>query len=192
MQLDRRVALRSARALSKAQRHTPRAGVATVEAVIMLPVLGMLLVGTLFLHRLYSAHEKALIFARRCAFEYAVNGCTQVPVSCLEQPTADQTEEGKQRSNEIVSNARPREDHRFDVLSDVPVIGNAIDSLFGTTARGSAAMAVAMPWPDGPSVQGSVQISLACNERDHDDVVHEIEQVFCKYLPVLDCKRRAP
>jgi hypothetical protein len=192
MQLDRSITLGSHRALSAARCRQRRAGVATVEAVIVLPVFGILLVGTLLLHQLYSAHQKALVTARRCAFEYAVHGCVEVPPSCRGRPTTGQSDEGKERSQKIVSDARVHEDNQFDVFAKVPVIGSAIDGIFGTTARASAPMLVRMPWTEADSVQGNVQIALACNEHTHDSVVREIEHIFCDYLPALHCGASTP
>jgi hypothetical protein len=192
MQLDRSGPFGPTRPLSHAGQQRRHAGVATVEAVIMLPALGILLVGMLFVHQLYSAQQRALVVARRCAFEYAVNGCQTVPDSCQDVPLTSQDESGKQRSQAIVSDARARVAGAFDVFSNVPVIGAAIDGIFGTTARASAPIAVRMPWTDTGSVRGSVQISLACNEHNHDNLVKEIEHVFCDYLPALSCGAGPP
>jgi hypothetical protein len=150
----------------------------------MLPVLGLLLVGTLFIGRAYLAHQRALVAARSCAFEYAVNGCRDVPPTCAGLVERAQSEEGQRHSAAILATTRAQVPGDLDVFEEIPVLGDALSGLFGTTARVQVPVALRLPWSQEQTVHVDGLIALACNEHPRS-VSSEIERMLHKYLPVL-------
>lgn len=61
-----------------------RRGTATVEAVVALPVIVILFIGVFFIRSITSGKLEADEEARRCAWEYSMNGCDAVPEGCAE------------------------------------------------------------------------------------------------------------
>jgi hypothetical protein len=57
-------------------------GAATVEGVVVLPVLVILFIGGIFLKQLGHGKLAADEVARRCAWLYSNNGCSEVPPGC--------------------------------------------------------------------------------------------------------------
>lgn len=147
----------------------------------MLPVLGLLLVGTIFVGRLYLAHQRALVEARRCAFAYAVLGCDRLPKGCDGLAHWTQRDDGRNKGKAIVEQAQSHISGPFDVFERVPVIGEALKSLFGTTARAEVPIELRMPWTAKDSVHSSVIVALTCNEREHD-VTSDIEDAISKLV----------
>jgi hypothetical protein len=169
--------------LARARRRR-REGAAIVEAVIMLPVLGILFVGTLFIGRAYLAHQRALVAARSCAFEYAVNGCRNVPVTCTGLTDNAQSEDGQRHSAALLATTRARVPGGIDVFEEIPVLGDALSGLFGTTARVQVPVALRLPWSQEQTVRVDALIALACNEHPRS-VTSEIERMLHEYLPIL-------
>lgn len=150
----------------------------------MLPVLGILFVGTMFVGRAYLEHQRALVAARSCAFEYVVDGCRDVPATCAGLADNTQSTEGQQHSAEILATTRARVPSEIDVFEEIPVLGDALSGLFGTTARVRVPVELKLPWSQQHTVHAGALIALACNEHPRD-VMHEIERMLHKYLPVL-------
>jgi hypothetical protein len=147
-----------------------------VEAVIMLPVLGILLLGTSFVRERALARQQALLEARRCAWEFALAGCDpeRVPQSCKRAPRQGQSEEGAQKSQDLMG--RLDESHNgFNPLDDVPVLGAAMRALFGSTTTASRSIEVPSPWTPGARFAAGGEITVACNEKPREvlDVVQD-------------------
>src|SRR5689334_3317421 len=132
--IDRRPVRALTRRAARARRRG-REGAAIVEAVIMIPTLGLLLVGTLFAGRLYADRLRASVAARACAYEYAVNGCQKAPQSCDGLVDHAQSKDGHERSSSLLSSTRGKSSGVLDVFEAIPVLGNVLSELFGTTAH---------------------------------------------------------
>lgn len=63
------------------QRNISR-GAASIEAVVALPVFVILFIGVIFVRDLTGARLAADSEARRCAWEFSANGCSDIPVGC--------------------------------------------------------------------------------------------------------------
>jgi len=151
-------------------------GVAMVEAVIMLPVLGILFVGTSFVRERALARQQALLEARRCAWDYALAGCDpeHLPQSCKGTPQRGQTAEGAHKSEDMIGQLDESHDG-FNPLDDVPVLGSAMRALFGTTTTASRSIELASPWTPGARFAVGGEITVACNEKPREvlDVVRD-------------------
>ncbi len=164
-----------------------------VEALIIVPFLGLLLVGVLFVQARYLTRERLLLQARRCAWQYAVSGCdpSAPPRDCGSTPTTAQSEDGRAASDQLIDQARDSTSLRpagaaFDPFDDVPLLGAAMRGLFGTTTRAEAHAPVRVPWSPAQSVSERGEIVVACNERPRD-VFQVITGVFCRKLPLPNC-----
>ena len=70
------------RAATRHRRRRASRGVATVEAVVALPVLVLLFIAVFFFRDLAGARHEAATKARSCAWLYSANNCTTVPAGC--------------------------------------------------------------------------------------------------------------
>ena len=165
-----------------------------VEAVIVVPVLGILWVGTSFAREQCLARQHALIMARRCAWEHSMSGCEdrKLTTDCKMKP--EQSAEAERESsgiidrtqNEVAKTRGQVGGDDFDVFGDVPLIGKAIKALIGTTTGATVSIDVPVPWKKGASVPSKGTFGLACNERPQD-VGQAIRSVFCKALGSWAC-----
>jgi hypothetical protein len=157
-----------------------------VEAVIMLPVLGVLLVAVPALHERFAARQQTLIAARGCAFAHALTGCADVPAACTIDPGATAAPAAAPESDPVAIALETTGD-AFGVFDELPLVGAALGALLGDTTDARAVMAL-RPW--GDDLRAPVQIegalSLACNERPRD-VQAIARDLFCRRLPVIDC-----
>jgi hypothetical protein len=159
-------------------------GVASIEAVLLLPVFAIMLASVFFVGRLQLARAHARGDARRCALEHAVSGCGAAPPGC-ENLLHEQRQDP--HANEAANlRARAAQSDSFGVLERVPLIGDAIDALFGTTTRARAEREVPLPWGKARA-QVVASVTVICNERPRD-VGTAIADVFCDRLPLLHCK----
>ena len=152
-----------------------------VEAVILLPVLAVILFGILFVQARASATQSARSKARRCAWQYAASGCSEIPDDCS-------GEEHKEREKTSPSAGSTGDDSAPDPdapveavaaetggLTDLPLIGDAINGLFGTATSFTVSREVERAGFTGAA---SGRVYLLCNARPTTPW-KIVEQVFC-------------
>jgi hypothetical protein len=163
----------------------PNAGVASVEAALVLPVLGLALIGVMFLRQLHAAQDEARRLARRCALEFATAGCepARTTPECRDVLSSTQLASGGADARRLRQAAGDRD--TFGVF-DLPLISEAIAGLFGTAVRAEVAREVSGPWAAAPA-QVTVAYAVLCNDRPRD-VGAAIERVFCEMVPVVKCR----
>jgi hypothetical protein len=112
-----------------------------VEAVILLPTLVILLLGARFITRRYEGEIRALGEARSCAARFAFSGCRTVPAGCTATVVSPKAPNpGGAEAN--VSEKLGRAAATLKQLSSIPVLGDAVDALFGRIARSERAVVV--------------------------------------------------
>ena len=166
--------------------HLRRRGAAAIEAMIVLPLFAICLGGVFFIERLYRAHEQVRMAARRCALEYAVGGCAAMPPGC--EPSLAASDTLSQDSGALRTAVAA--DDSFGVFERIPLLGDALDALFGKAVSARAKTSVLVPW----SAQRRVvtgEFAVLCNARPRN-VGRAIRDVFCEQLPVLSCGERQP
>ena len=182
----RRIAMRFAASFPRSERaltRRRRRGAALLEAVIVVPVLGMLLVAVPVVFERYARTQQASLEARRCAWGYARSGCTQVPEGCGLPATAEAPPAEGDR--DVVARARGVQGRGAAVFDDVPELERALAAILGETAQAGVALELRAR---GGVAQLPVHghFAVACNERPRE-VLELAQQVFCGHLPLLDC-----
>jgi hypothetical protein len=157
-----------------------------LEAVIVVPVLGILLVASLFLFKWYLGGQHARVLARRCAWEHAMSGCGDtLPPGCdgvLAAASSGPTTESVQLKA-LADGSAPNSS--TGGLSEVPLLGDALDALFGTSTVAEAKRRVRLPWrTDAIDARGKMVV--LCNTQPIE-IGAAIEELFCDALPVVDC-----
>lgn len=160
-------------------------GAAMLEAVIVLPVLVMLLAAVPLIAERYGGRQQALLEARRCAWSYALSGCTREADGCggFETEAAPETED-----ESVVTTARSESAGGADVFELIPGLTRALEAVLGETAR--ASVAIELRERDGVRRRARADLAVACNERPRN-VLDMARQVFCDHLPALDCGDRS-
>lgn len=160
-----------------------------VEAVIVVPVLGILLIGSMFMHRYYITTQELRLTARRCAWQHAMAGCgDKLPAGCdgylggASSATPGDADSAQLRGLTEGSSAQPDDG---GVLSDIPLLGDAIDALFGTTTIARGERDLPTPW-SGQARKAHGEMAVLCNTHPVD-IEAEIEKMFCKLVPLGDC-----
>jgi hypothetical protein len=166
-----------------------RAAAAMIEALIVLPVLGTLLIAAPLLHERYAARQQALLLARSAAWGHALSGCvgeTSEPTVVLERAGAP----SGARETDVIEIARRAAGGRggLDVFAELPLIADALGALLGELARVRAE--VALRPRAGTHAHVSADFVLLCNERPRD-VFELARQVFCERLPIAGCGGRS-
>jgi len=132
-----------------------------VEAVIMLPVFILILFGVLFAARMAETRQAALMAARACAWRYADAGCR--PVEGCEQVIVASADTGI--DNDI--RQRVEAESFLDTMTEIPLLGPAVEGIFGSAAVADAGRTVERPTVLGG---GAIEIRgsyyLMCNERE--------------------------
>jgi hypothetical protein len=137
-------------------------GTASVEAAIILPFFILIFAGVMYMERLLESKQVALVFARRCAWQYSNNGCSEKPTGCEKV-----VEHAGGSSNENEVSDKMREGGILDKLSDIPFIGKAISGLFGSALTSRATREVIRaPMFGGGTVAVAGHYYLMCNEKD--------------------------
>ena len=167
---------------SRRRRARKTAAAASVEAVLVLPVFALALLGVIFLHKLYVARCDARGLARRCALEYAMNGCHRVPEGCGDALSPLRLDAGAAEASRLRNGSGNADS--FGIL-DVPLIGDAIDALFGSATRARVEREVPRPWRSEPA-RALGEFTVLCNERPRD-VGSAVQRVFCDMIPVVQC-----
>lgn len=73
--------------LSSSDRSSRERGVASIEAVIMLPLMCIVFAGVLYVNQLVSRTQRSTSVARGCAWRVAASGCAEIPPECPEAST---------------------------------------------------------------------------------------------------------
>jgi hypothetical protein len=153
-----------------------------VEAVIVIPVLGILLVAVPFVYERYATRQEALATARRCAFVYAAGGCREVPPGC-DDLLSPENAPAPDAQTDVLGQAR-RGGSGGDVFDEVPELAGALEAILGETAYADVERALRPRW--GKSEQVRAHLAVACNERA-TDVIDIARRVLCTHVPILDC-----
>lgn len=157
------------------RRSQGRRGGATVEAVILLPVLAVLLSGLFFVHAHASGRQHARAEARRCAWLHAVDGCKDVPPDCEGlvhgSDRASSVAEADAAATEVKNHAADG-----DLLDAVPLIGPALDGLVGSATEFSASHEIQRAGLHGTAVGG---VHLLCDAKPLDPWT-AVETTFCE------------
>ena len=130
-----------------------RAGLASIEIIVMLPVFIVMLLGVVYLHEQALARQSALVAARGCAFHYASLGCTD---AAKRAPACQGLDVGRAASLEGY------EASRFDEVADWPLLGAGLRALFGVGAVSRASREHA-PLSGGAKVAVTESFYLVCN-----------------------------
>jgi hypothetical protein len=171
---------------ANATRHRKRTtGAASVEAALVLPVLALALFGVMFLRTYYAAGDDARRLVRRCALEFAMAGCDaeRVARDCARRVSAARPEADREETRALRRSAEAGD--RFGVLA-LPLIRDAVDGVFGTTARAHAERALARPWSRSPA-QVTEDYAVVCDSAP-PDLREAIARVFCDLVPVVRCR----
>lgn len=119
-----------------------RRGTASVEAVILLPLLVLLFLGVLYLRDVFLGVQRADLEARTCAWLYSDNGCTSVPPGCegLVGPASSEVEVDSSVLQAFDEGARRavEEGDASGFVQEVigSVLGPALDEAFGNALEG--------------------------------------------------------
>jgi hypothetical protein len=183
-------------ALSRARRrdaaaHVRRSGAAMIEAVVVLPVLLLALFAVGFMRERYLGRQQAALAARRCAWAHAIGGCGEVPPpGCSAAALAASSDDPDTAA--IMSAARANAGtSKIDVFNDVPVLGEALDGLFGTHTGARAVTETTVPWNRSLRVVDRTELIVLCNERPRD-VLAAAQNVFCRNVPLVPCAGGQP
>jgi hypothetical protein len=133
-----------------------------VEAVILLPVLAVILFGVLFVQARGTTTQRARATARRCAWQHAVGGCGAIPEGC-----GAATHEAAEATPGAGGESAPDADAPIEAVSaeahtvlDFPILGDAIDGLFGAATRFTVSQDVER---GGFSGKAAGRVYLVCN-----------------------------
>lgn len=147
---------RSHRALSG--RPARERGAAMVEAVIVIPVFILLLTGATYVRALHAARAETRLAARGCAWEHALTGC-EGGSAC-----------GGLASNEradglpdLAQSARAQSGGGVDPFSDIPLLGDAFQTICGTSTRATIAARVPFPFDDALTGDATSENVVLCN-----------------------------
>lgn len=158
-------------------------GTATVEAVIALPVLLLILFSVLYAQSLQVARQRALVEARRCAWKYAIDGCGRAPAGCPSLGKAGEVSGSGAAARDIDRQLQPlrrqtkKTQSFLESLSNVPVLGSAIEGLFGEKARAIAVREVDRPAPYGggkAAVQGEIVVTCNTRPQSRETMIEEL------------------
>jgi hypothetical protein len=133
------------------RRTRSREGTASVEIVVMLPVMIVLFAAVYHFYSLGRAELTTSQSARACVWQYALNGCRDVGSMCegsavarggdVEQRAPDQGKEPEPEDNRY-KNAKAIHKGVFGTLEEIPVVKQVVEFLFGEVASATAATKV--------------------------------------------------
>jgi hypothetical protein len=134
-----------------------------VEGVILLPVLAILWLGVRYLAEVQHASALARLEARRCAWQHALHGCETPPPGCNAAVERQQTAVpgAPDLAADVRAQAGPLP---HDPFTSIPVLGDALAALFGTTTHARLDREVASPFSSEP-VRVSATFVVLCNEQ---------------------------
>lgn len=157
-----------------------------IEALIALPILFALLVGVSFMRELYGARQAVLAEARRCALSYAAAGCGgEAPDGCegIVGP-GPRVGDDAQSTTLLDATRAAYAGSAFQLLESVPVLGDALSGLFGTTTQARAQRSVPGPGLAREPLLVKGGMLLLCDERPVG-VLELAKQAVCN-SPLLD------
>jgi hypothetical protein len=160
-------------------------GAAMVEAVIALPLLGLLLVTMPALHERHATRQKTLAAARECAFAHALNGCSDVPAACVEPPGSTRAPVPAAEADPAAI-ARAIAGDEFGVFDELPLIGEALGALLGETTEARVSVQLRPRGREKEAARIESAMVLVCNERPRD-VLAIARATFCDRIPLIDC-----
>ena len=132
----------------------------------------------------YTVQQQALAAARRCAFVYAVAGCSgPLPAGCEGFMTTEPAPPADAQSD-VIALARQDAGDAEGVFDMVPLLADALEAVLGETAH--AAGALPLRARGGRQEYASAHLSVACNERA-TTVLTVARRVLCTHLPLVDC-----
>lgn len=106
-----------------------RAGTASIEIAVMLPVFIVLLFGALHLHRVTQTSLAVQQEARACAWQYALSGCRSAGTLCTQSKPVHEGAADSEKKG------------AFSYIASIPVLGSIVAVVFGEAmsaeARGS-------------------------------------------------------
>jgi hypothetical protein len=127
------------------RRRARRAGTASVEIVVMLPLFIVLFAAVYHLHATGSAALLAAEQSRACAWQFAVSGCedaskVELCKGVLASKGADVKGESDARvqGGDEAGAELDRSKSMLDKIEDIPVLGGLVRMLFGEGAVASA------------------------------------------------------
>lgn len=166
-----------------------RHGVAMVEAVIMLPVLGLLLVGTLFMRERYLAKQQVQLQARQCAWQYAMAGCTgDPPAGCGAESRLDRDADAEADDSAMMSSAHTKGGGGdFNVFDEVPLLGDALHALLGTKTSFESTIEVRVPWQKDMAYRAEGKFVVMCNTKPRE-APEVAKDVLCSLVPGVKCE----
>lgn len=154
--------------------HRSRRGAATVEAVILLPVLAVLFAGLFFTHAHASRRQQARVLARRCAWLHAIDGCREIPPGCEDVPhsslRADEAADADTVTDGLKNHAR-----EGGLLDGTPMLESLLDDLLGSPTQYTATRDVARAGFEGTAAG---RVHLLCNPKPLDPWAL-VEDSFC-------------
>ena len=95
--------------------------------------------------------------------------------------SAGQSPEGRAQAEDLLSHV-DQPQNGFNPFDDVPVVGDALRALFGTTTTASEHIDVQSPWMAGAKLSEGGGLTVACNEHPHD-VLDVAKGILTKHLP---------
>jgi hypothetical protein len=152
-----------------------RAGAASLEAVILLPVFILIFAGILYVETLWETQQQALLQARKCAWLYANTGCDeeQLTQDCVD---ALHDTEGLTEGNSL---AESMNGGVLDGLTEVPLVGPVIEGLFASAFDSRSSRKIQRtPILGEKTVAVIGGYYLICNEKERD-MLDVIKDAFC-------------
>jgi hypothetical protein len=149
------------------QRKCRNRGVASVEAVIVIPFLILIYFGVVLVHARYDAQQRAWSSARGCAWLYSQRGCKgELPAECgaavsgpAELPENEELDEAA-RGDEVQADD---EDSQKVVDKKNLLLGEPRSSLFGEYVTVTASVDFQSPALFGEGRSASAPYYVACN-----------------------------
>lgn len=161
-----------------------RIGAAMLEAVIILPVFILIFAGIRYVESLWENRQQALLRARTCAWLYANTGCDheKLPPNCN---GVLRDANGLTESNAL---AESMNGGVLDGLTEVPLIGPVVESLFASAFRSRSSRQIQRTHMLGEKTVAVVgDYYLMCNERKRN-MLDLIKDAFCSTAgDVLGC-----
>jgi hypothetical protein len=155
-----------------------RRGTASVEAVMLLPLLTILFAGVFYMSSLYNTRQQALVTVRGCAWAYSKRACggtTGLDERCVVGNVRTLDTGGAETLG-------GRIDSILSAAENIPVLGTLVEELFGRTF----AMSVSTQVPSGPfrpgeptGVRGGYYTLCNTEERTPGQVAIDI---FCDFI----------
>jgi hypothetical protein len=148
---------------------------------MMLPFFTIVFVAVFYMSSLYNTRQQALVTVRGCAWTYSKRACNGGREGLDPQCVPDDGERVQSGGEQMLG---ARIDRIFDVMQEIPVLGTAIEELFGVTFGMSVTTQVPSAFfRDGPTpVAGGYYTMCNTEERSPIDIA---TQIFCDMVGSL-------